>query len=347
MQRLAQRHSARNVTIPYIPTGKITYIDKIGGWLRRPLSKQEYAIVEGDCGHGAHPSKKPKRPFFYKVQRCWFDPELNAYLEVKQPGPDALKVLDPGPGLFDEPPNLMLNRAERSLDLIFPDLVTARKAFWFQHRHHVMPRHGRQLVRLFEDWEKRNGEITTRYAGWNTVNVLASYWELPSKVTGEPCLHLDWRSQGSQTLQRQGIYRLHDLVTEDQVEFWGSNFDLYGWDHQKLGRAYRRIRPAWCEGWSDWRAGIEVVRKARKWVDGRQGVDVPMATTQVLVNRFGAELRDMKRLVLSEIDKTAWMPDRREVTGFVGQVGGRAVGQEDVNMLTLSYPVLSTARKVA
>ena len=70
---------------------------------------------------------------------------------------------------------------------------------------------------------------------WDTRgNVMAVYADLPSKLNNTrptkndpPCLHFEWRANGSNSLARLGIVSLEDLILFNHQQFWITHVTLY------------------------------------------------------------------------------------------------------------------------
>lgn len=83
--------------------------------------------------------------------------------------------------------------------------------------------------------------ITTYYYGRRTTekgtrrpNVLAVYADKPSKINNAkpdegmpPCLHIEWRATGVNTLARYGIVSLTDLIQFGHEQFWGKHVRMH------------------------------------------------------------------------------------------------------------------------
>jgi len=57
-----------------------------------------------------------------------------------------------------------------------------------------------------------------------------------SRITGEPCCHVEWRITGRVALKAAGITNVADLLSFDHHEFWQRRLLIAEWDLQKLGR---------------------------------------------------------------------------------------------------------------
>ena len=107
--------------------------------------------------------------------------------------------------------------------------------------------------------------------------MLVVYADLPCRrVTEEtPCVHLEWRLNGSRALQRAGLGTVGQLLQLDHRQFWQERLLLRTVKQQALGHQYnrhvlgrgRRGRP-WIEFYGpitydfDGRAGYVLMRRA-------------------------------------------------------------------------------------
>jgi hypothetical protein len=71
------------------------------------------------------------------------------------------------------------------------------------------------------------------------------YWDKVSKVTGQPCLHIELKHVGAQTIQRAlGVTEAREFPHVDPVELFRNGLVLVDVDLEVLGREYenRRLR---------------------------------------------------------------------------------------------------------
>jgi hypothetical protein len=107
-------------------------------------------------------------------------------------------------------------------------------AFEFLCRHFVKKNHGDQEIRFVGEEDK-----ITRYSGPRSApNVSVIYADKGSKVTGEDCVHIDWRINGGAALRRAGIHSLRDLLDLDYRQFWGKRLKISSLNLRSLGRMH-------------------------------------------------------------------------------------------------------------
>lgn len=131
----------------------------------------------------------------------------------------------------------------------------------------------------------RDKAKTTYYYGRRTdpktkarrrPNVLAVYADKPSKLNNAqpadglpPCLHIEWRADGSAALEQLGIVSLDDLIRFDHRRFWNEHIRLYQLPKKtQLGR----LLAEFC-GADTNVSGTALRRRAERWMQkhGIQG----------------------------------------------------------------------------
>jgi hypothetical protein len=237
MDTLSARGSGRNAVAAHciVPSGIDAYFDKVGGWLRQPVSDRTHARL---CDLGAE--------FPYRAPR--FTASNWQAIHLHRPDPEALQLLD-------SPGQVHLNYGEFALDLTFADQLKKLKAEDWTDRHLIRKYHPSKYgIR----WVKG----VTRYdAPRSAQNGITLYTDRASRITGElACLHVEWRCNGVAALRRIGINSVADLLTFDHRAFWQQRLILQDWscDPKVLGRIYNRhIGPA----------GMEPRRGRREWID--------------------------------------------------------------------------------
>jgi hypothetical protein len=87
----------------------------------------------------------------------------------------------------------------------------------------------------------RSGDVRvcghSRYfrARKSRVNVVY-YADQPSKVSGEPCLHVEARIRGRDALTRAGIHSARDLINFNHRSLWQQLLRFYDLDAERFGR---------------------------------------------------------------------------------------------------------------
>lgn len=96
----------------------------------------------------------------------------------------------------------------------------------------------RRVVKLWHGKQKTGWCVDTRYSSqrcWRTKQ-LVTYADLPSKVTGQPCLHVEYRIRGAKLARSTGIKNCRDVVRMNWLDWWRQQLLLEEVDLRKLGR---------------------------------------------------------------------------------------------------------------
>lgn len=214
---LADHARLRKLTDNIRPIGVDAYVDLVRIWLKRPLTERKRKQLERQYGVRLLVFDERMRFHSWYVQRLHF----------LQPSRDELKVI----GQLVHKLGGLFNGAEISWDMIFANPTDCREAERFVSRHHVVKQRGpEQRVK----WSHG----TTRYsAEQGAPNVTVIYRDKLSRVRQcENCLHMDWRINGIEALERGGIYCIEDLLELDYREFWEPRLLFYAVDPRLLGK---------------------------------------------------------------------------------------------------------------
>jgi hypothetical protein len=235
MDEIASLAWARNVVDRIRPQRIDAFFDLVQVRLRHPLTLAELELLKRHSRDQPYyqdmwqtcPSQRPPCPAKYRY-----------LLQLRQPDGEALQELA-------KRNDLHVNKVEFASDWSFSRWLDSDQAFLAVVICFVKQRHGKQRVNLFE---------RTFYSASQRVgNEFACYADKRSRITGEPCLHSEWRITGASNLRRVGVSSVQDLLTWDHRSFWQQRLLLYAVDRQRLGRQYnvkqsgrRRHRP-WVE----------------------------------------------------------------------------------------------------
>jgi hypothetical protein len=265
------------------PCAVHAYVDTVHLWLKRPLSEKKLEWLRRQCGHlHAETRSGPWKLAKYKQ-----------YLQLQQPNDSALQAIAER--------QHHITRVDFALDWIFIDKDECNRAYRDFCRYNVVKFHSRrQGVRFVK---------TTRYtAGRTAPNNLVVYADKPSKVSGKPCLHLDWRIKGTQALKRAGISSVKDLIKFDHRAFWEERLRLCTIDPTKLGINYHNHTLG--------------TNRRKPWVMTRfryqqdrtiGGLMIRTWGMQRILNRYGPNLRQH----VVDLDVSNLLPKERAVrSGF-------------------------------
>jgi hypothetical protein len=275
-------------TMPSKPTGICPYFDKIQFWVRNPLDFNTLTKLERACGRGGiHIENRPAR--FNNRQR-----QYRQRIELRQPSDQALRWLA-------RRSDVLVNRAEITLDLIFNSRAAKEEAWDFLHQHLVRRWHGKsQEIRVFRSPPRNDdpGTGETRYdAGGQVRNRLVLYAEDHSRLTGElNCVHIESRVSSPRAIHAAGIESGQDLPEFDHRAFWKKRLLLYAVDRRRLGLLIRNRQ-------------MGTKRRSVGWMDSRAGEVYfhSYDTVQELIDKLRSLCRI--RLALKRIPNDSFLPE--------------------------------------
>jgi hypothetical protein len=128
-----------------------------------------------------------------------------------------------------------LTYVELANDLVYPTYGAAQHADDFMDAH-LIKKHHRGNNRY---------KGASRYTNSRkSPNNMVVYADKRSRITGEPCCHLEWRMLGRAALKAAGISSAADLVVFNHREFWQRRLVIGQLDLQRLGRAdyHRKLK---------------------------------------------------------------------------------------------------------
>ena len=185
------------------------------------------------------------------------------------------------------------NYFEAALDAITGEWREALGVHYFLDETFLQSWHGKQqLVRISDDPDLGSDDpCATSYSGQRRANRrFAWYSDLLSKITDEPCLHLEHRYQGLGACRRADIHSPADFLDFDHVAYWQRYLACYRIDFAQLGRSHAN--------------GIEGSRRQKPRVDvSRSGFvyDRDARTGGLLFRALSAhkhqQMRSMQRFI--------------------------------------------------
>ena len=190
----------------YNPQGAVVnayrYFDRVGLWLKEPLTKSALTALRQGCGPGGlHVANGP----------AWFDPRYRQRLQLYQPTTEALHLLD---RLDDD--GVLLNCIEVTIDLIFADDYAPWQLDERFKNGFLQPWHGKMQVQSYPEGyttRKPPDEGERRTGHWYDW-----YGDRPCKLTGETaCFHFEGRHEGVQFVRRIGLHYPRDLINFDST----------------------------------------------------------------------------------------------------------------------------------
>lgn len=130
------------------------------------------------------------------------NPSYLVKLSLHQPTKDVIeRLIEINAGDLD---GIHLTELAIAVDTIFKTEEGARTIEDFENHYIVKKNHGKQKVKTVN----RTRYIAGKYAAVNLV----TYSDKPSRFTGEPCLHTEFRFRHKKTIERIGIRSVFDLL---------------------------------------------------------------------------------------------------------------------------------------
>jgi len=151
----------------------------------------------------------------------WY-PRWKSSVVLQQPSREFLAAED-----WTEEPQLV-SRLDIALDLMTSTVDDAEAVHHFLDTHQVKPWRGRQT-------QVRFGGTTYSALGAGTSIQLVKYSDRPSKVSGQPCCHIEWRIRTPAGVQGAGVKSLRDVLRINHSAFWRKRVRLYQVDLPHLG----------------------------------------------------------------------------------------------------------------
>ncbi len=191
---------------------RVSYIDTVSIWLPWTPPKELMAELGKRCGTAKIDWKAEPWPSPYRRR-----------MQLHQPMRSAFRLLEK---VFGEK-SYLINEVHIALDLIVSRQQRERLEMFLDD--HIVQR-----------WHV--GEVIyhkgTRYSNWRKWpnSQIVIYSDKPSKVTGQPCVHVEWRSRGSTKVRQLKVKSFSDLIMLDHREFWRRHFILEYVDVRSVGR---------------------------------------------------------------------------------------------------------------
>jgi hypothetical protein len=191
-------------------TNCVWFFDTVGMLLKKRPKNQEFLRLRQQCGKLTWHRSRHRR--------------LGWKMCLHQPKPGAYSVLQEMASRIE----LLVNEVHIALDLCVLTEFDAEELFdWISQRLVQRWHRGRKII-----WYSG-----TRYTGprkWNS-EIFAQYCTRPSKVTREPCVHLEFRSKGRRHVKRL-VQEPADLACFNFLEFWRRHLVLEEVNMDLLGR---------------------------------------------------------------------------------------------------------------
>jgi hypothetical protein len=232
----------------------VTYFDTVRILLRTGLSPRARAEIEKFCG-SLHYEPRRASDYLYRMT-------------LNQPQPEALE-------LIEENADHIVSRFDIAIDVPTQNSADATLLTSAIRRLAIQPRHGKR--------QSADVMATTAYAASRGARRnYAAYGDKPSKVTGEPCSHIEFRFNGARACQMRGVRTCGDLLSYDTARYIDRDMKLGLIDWQRAFKILRRQhptkRPALCA------AIVARTFEALATPDHRPSFDDPPRFTQIALD---------------------------------------------------------------
>jgi hypothetical protein len=204
------------------------YFDVVGAFLSRHLTKEELEELKRLCpnvyyGKALLPDGRLVR---CSIQRKVF--VMQATVVLRQPTREAIDYIDTL--YWSEPPvYATIFTLELSLD-------------WCTRTYDDAVVIGKLVESLSWKRGRKLGARVTPYRDGFTIGNsprgkrLKVYWDRPSKVSGMPCAHIEWRLSSRRAVSEIGVRNMFDLLAFAHGGFWQRKSPLHWIDYEALGK---------------------------------------------------------------------------------------------------------------
>jgi hypothetical protein len=272
---------------------RISYIDTVIVILAKSevLTDDELEFLNTLCGAARREKIEDS-----KLKYNW-----GTRVKLQQPSDEAITWLQ-NRYWSDDFERLKIVRLDYSLDLITSTKDDAISVRLFLEQHLIMRWHRDSNVVDFNE--------TIYYRKRKSNNNIAAYSKKPSKLTGQPCCHIDWRIIKAGTLKRLGINNLFDVLNVDQHEFWRTRLLLKEANKTRIGKILSN-KPNWRKPLLSQFRGMKrdkFTMAGEVMCRSTQTADLPY-TVQGIIDRL-RRIKRQNRGCLIEINNDAFLPDK-------------------------------------
>jgi hypothetical protein len=225
-------------------TGKIkkkhAYFDHVRVWFDTEAPPGTEARLRNLCGGGVKSSFVPMELYTTRAGKKIASRQWLSSWELFQPTNAAFTYLR-----AQTQGRSLINYVEITLDWITDTLLEAEELQEFLESHLIKPWHGQRPFGRYRTslyyGERPKGGYTN----------LLCYSDKPSRMTGDPCCHVEWRLQGRTRVKNNKhveIATFEDLLAFDHYTFWKTHLVLRDITSlERIGKAFlgqtRRKKP--------------------------------------------------------------------------------------------------------
>lgn len=213
------------------PCANVAFIDKVQVWLPDEPSEVDLRKLRSCCAGKVHVHHESMKG--HSRWRC--------RLQLNQPEPDAVSLLE---RIAD---HCLINGLEIALDLTLGDREEVCDLRRFIDAVLVKPKPGKQRI---EDSGRRwpwDYKGTLYFDRLRSQTNLVVYSDRPSKMSDQPCVHIEYRVKGKGAVERLGVTRPGDLASLNLRKFWEKHLKLETIDRDAsgIGEEFLRGNPTY------------------------------------------------------------------------------------------------------
>ena len=209
------------------------FLDTVAVCLPRHLTGEEQAEIRTSCREMAYHPKESR----VRKQQIWFEMtgqkiRYKVVITLQQPTNETFHALN---RMIEGDARPIPNRVHFAIDYPTEDRAKAEQLHFVILHYFYKPWHREEHgVRRF-----RRPEGHTDYMGLQECrSVWTIYSGRPSKISGGPACHIEWRFQGVDALREPSLHiaTLEDLIDYDHYSFWKRRMRMCKFDMARLGK---------------------------------------------------------------------------------------------------------------
>lgn len=209
------------------------YIDTLSLRLPRALSHEEVKRLPLLCGSYAYRSPGKCKPIQAMVSGR--SVSLPASLLVHQPQPELVRWIA---AIF--PKSVLVTRLDLAMDILSESRADAQAKFaWLKPR--LMKPWFRASHKIQELGETESSTLYIGFESWRSK--IRAYCGRLSKITGGPCVHIEYSLCSSSSVKSAGLSDIEDALTFRHAQFWRRKLRLAEVNVEALGKCLRGRRP--------------------------------------------------------------------------------------------------------
>jgi len=211
-------------SVAQLITAKHAYVDTVVNWFHITLKPEHIAEIDQRCDGDAWINyDKPM-----KYQPWW-----KCKLTMQKPKDTAFYFLEALAGGFieDYPYHYIITQTHFALDHVTATVSDKESVHEFNATHLVKAWPGKQMLGNYD------GTLySAKYSKTPMSSNFVQYSDLPSKVDGQPCDHLEWKCLCAPHVKKAGVQSFDDFINFRHRDFWEPKLRYQAIDYGALGR---------------------------------------------------------------------------------------------------------------